>query len=122
MHHAKQRIAVAALAVASSVALGMPAAAAAPVASPVSTSTTVGSVVSTSTPNTMDRDRRRRHHRGGRFRNFEFPFVSPFLFGGGFSGFEGFGGFDGFDSDFGGRCSIFLATGDINSYILCRVG
>src|SRR5262245_29838768 len=57
----------------------------------------------------------RRHHRFGRF-------ASPFFFGG-FPGFFGDGfGFDGGFSRFGGGCDIFLATGDLNSYILCRVG
>lgn len=54
----------------------------------------------------------RGHHRFGRFGRF--PVVSPFLFG-------SFDRFHRFDS-FGGGCDIFLYTGDINSYILCRVG
>lgn len=53
-------------------------------------------------------------HRFGRF-GFGFPVVTPF-FGGGF-GFNNFG----FNS-FGGGCEIFLEIGDINSYVLCRVG
>lgn len=58
-----------------------------------------------------DWGRHRRHH-FGRFGRFGFPIVTPFVFGGGFDRF----GFD------GGGCSVFLQIGDINSYILCRVG
>jgi hypothetical protein len=102
-------------AAAASIAVGLsaPAQAATPA---VSSTTTVTSVIS-HTPNAFDRGRRR-HHRFNRFRNFDFGF-SPFLFGGSdfaFSDLFGGGRFG------GGGCEIFLETGDINSYILCRVG
>ena len=113
----KIRIALALVAAAASVAVGLPAAAqAAPVTDQVVAVQQTAPVASAHVAVPRTDDGFRRHRRFGRF-GFGFPVVSPFLFGGGFS--SGFG----FDGGFGGGgCQIFLWTGDINSYILCRVG
>lgn len=97
------RVAVALAAIASTLAV------AAPVQATPSTS---GQVVTSPARVLDDGGRHRFRHRG------RFPIVTPFLFGATpFFGGHGFrGGFD------GGGCEIFLLIGDVQSYVLCRVG
>jgi hypothetical protein len=104
----KLRTALAALVVASGMALAAPATAAA--AAPAASGTHV-QAAPTADDGFWFRGRHR-HRFPFRFGG-GFPVVSPF-FGGGFDGGFGFGGF--------GGCDIFLQIGDLQSYILCRVG
>lgn len=105
MPRTRLRLAVAGAAALVSLAVGLPAA-----AEPVNLAPTTGAVFTGDGPG-------RRHHGGFRHRDrfFRggFPVVSPFFFG----------GFDSFS--FGHRsqgCDIFLHIGDIDSYVLCRLG